>query len=170
MADQEKIWRVIYVASRSEKIVALKLIEKKIHTYLPLIKTMKQWSDRKKIVELPLLSGYVFVQIDPTENEKVMQTKGVVNFVREEGKLAKVREEEIDRLKQLIELGYHVEARGYDKEYKKGDKIKIGSGPLKGLEGYITTEKHGKYFEIILETIKQSIRVNLPEDILVAIN
>jgi len=129
---------------------------------------MKQWSDRKKIVELPLFNGYVFVYIDSSENEKVMQTRGVVNFVRSEGKIAIVREEEIARLRQLIELGYHVEARGYEKEYKPGDKIKISAGPLKGFEGYITAAKHGKTFEIILETIKQSIKVNLPEEILVA--
>ena len=130
---------------------------------------MRQWSDRKKMVELPLLNGYVFVNISSTENDKVMQTKGVVNFVRSEGKIATIRVIEIDRLKQLVALGYHLEANGISKKYKAGDKVKITSGALKGIEGYVVDAGENKQIEVLLESIGQCIRVKLPKELLLTI-
>ena len=92
----KKKWHALYVASRQEKNAMRLLNEKNIEAYTPVVKTMKQWSDRKKMVELPLLNGYLFVKIAVTESDKVRQTKGVVNFVRSEGKVAIVRDVEID--------------------------------------------------------------------------
>ena len=60
----KKNWHAIYVASRQEKKVLEALLNKKIEAYLPLIKTLRQWSDRKKLVEFPLMPGYVFVKED----------------------------------------------------------------------------------------------------------
>lgn len=128
---------------------------------------MRQWSDRKKLVELPLLNGYIFVKITPEEKEKVLSTKGIVNFVRADGKIAKIRNEEIERLRQLVQLGYQMEANSTKHKYSEGDKIKITSGPLKDIEGYIVHNKEGKYIDILLEGIGQSIRVKLPEEILI---
>src|SRR5215213_3773942 len=104
---------------------------------------MRQWSDRKKMVELPLLSGYAFVRITDKEKDKVLQTKGVVSFVRSYGQLASIRDFEIDRMKQLIELGYQLESNAINKSYKRGDKVKINSGALMGIEGYITDAPEG---------------------------
>ncbi len=170
MAEKEKNWHALYVASRQEKKVFEKLQQKNIEAYLPIVKTMRQWSDRKKMVEMPLLNGYIFVKIDATQNERTLQTAGVVNFVRAEGKIAKVREMEIDRLKQLIELGYQMEANGIKRNYKEGDKIKITSGALKNIEGFVVENKEGRYIDVLLESIGQSIRVKLPQEILIPIN
>lgn len=167
--SRSKNWHALYVASRQEKKVLEKLQKKNIEVYLPVLKTMRQWSDRKKMVEMPLLNGYIFVKIDNTQNEKTLQTPGVVNFVRAEGKIAKVREEEIDRLKQLIELGYQMEVNGVKRTYKEGDKIKITSGALKNIEGFVVENKEGRYIDVLLESIGQSIRVKLPEEILIPV-
>lgn len=169
MAEKEKEWHALYVASRHEKKVYEKLQKKNIEAYIPILKTMRQWSDRKKMVEMPLLNGYVFVKIDPTQNDKTLQTPGVVNFVKAEGKIAKVREVEIERLKQLIELGYQMEVNGIRHIYKQGDKIKIMSGALKNIEGFVVENKEGRYIDVLLESIGQSIRVKLPEEILIPI-
>jgi transcriptional antiterminator RfaH len=170
MSGKEKNWHALYVASRQEKKVFEKLQKKNIEAYLPIVKTMKQWSDRKKMVEVPLLNGYVFVKIDATQNDKTLQTAGVVNFVRAEGKIAKVREVEIERLQQLIELGYQMETNGIKHSYKAGGKIKITSGALKNIEGFIVENKEGRYIDVLLESIGQSIRVKLPKEILIPIN
>jgi len=162
-----KKWYAAYVASRQEKIACKLLFEKGTEAYLPLVKTMRQWSDRKKMVEFPLLSGYLFVHIAPVEKETVLQTRGIVRFVRSEGKDAIIRSEEIDRLKQLIELGYHLEAFGIKRNYKEGEKVKITSGALKNIEGYVVENKEGRFIDVLLESIGQSIRVKLPEEILI---
>ncbi len=163
---QEKNWYALYVNSRSEKKVMEALLSKGFEAYVPLVKTMKQWSDRKKMVELPLLNGYVFVKSGVTANGPVLQTRGVVSFVRIEGKLAVVRDEEIERLKQLILLGYQMETGSINRNYKEGDKVKITSGVLKSIEGFVSENKEGRFIEVVLESIGQSIKVKLPGEIL----
>jgi transcription antitermination factor NusG len=169
ITDPKKKWHAVYVSSRTEKKITDLLNNKGIEAYVPIIKTMRQWSDRKKMVELPLLNGYVFVKINSAENEKVMQTRGVVNFVRSEGKIAVIRDVEIERLKQLVQLGYHLEATSINKKYNEGDKIKISSGVLKGIEGFVVKTKENNQIEVLLESIGQCIRVNLPNELLVSI-
>lgn len=160
-------WNAIYVNSKNEKKVVELLLSKDIEAYVPLVKTMRQWSDRKKMVEFPLLNGYVFVNIQPIQQEKVLQTKGVVNFVRSEGKIAVIRDVEIERLKQLVTLGYQMEVCHIKNNYQEGDKVKIISGPLKNIEGFVTVNKNGRFVEVLLESIGQSLKVKLPEEILI---
>lgn len=164
-----KFWRAMYVASRQEKKVGELLIKKGIEAYVPVIKTMRQWSDRKKLVEIPLLNGYVFAYINASEQEKTIQTKGVVNFVRSDGKIATVRDHEIEQLKQLVDLGYQMEVNGVKRNFKEGDKVKITSGALKNIEGFVLENKEGRFIEVILESIGQSIRVKLPQEILLPV-
>ena len=61
ITDPKKKWHAVYVSSRTEKKITDLLNNKGIEAYVPIIKTMRQWSDRKKMVELPLLNGYVFL-------------------------------------------------------------------------------------------------------------
>ena len=80
------------------------------------------------------------------------------------GKIALIREVEIHRLKQIVNLGYHVELNSVKQHYKKGDKIKILSGPLKDIEGYVLENNNERFIEVVLESIGQSITVKLPEE------
>jgi len=163
----ERKWHALYVNSRAEKKVMETLQSKGIVAYVPLVKTMKQWRDRKKMVEFPLMNGYGFLNIIPSENELTLQTRGVVSFVRSEKKIAIVREVEIERLKQLIELGYQMESGLTRRSYEEGDKVKITSGALKNIEGFVVRNEQGRFIDVLLESIGQSIRVKLPEEILI---
>jgi transcriptional antiterminator RfaH len=81
-------WYAVYTRSRFEKQVLKGLQDQGIEAYLPLIKTVRQWSDRKKTVEVPLFSSYVFVHIDRRFYDQVLQTMGVVKYISFEGKTA----------------------------------------------------------------------------------
>lgn len=162
-------WKALYVNSRAEKKIGDTLLAKNIEAYVPLVKTMRQWSDRKKMVEIPLMNGYVFVKVSQQEQDKVLQTRGVVSFVRSEGRTAIIRDEEINRLKQLVELGYQLEAGAISKTYKEGDKVKITSGSLKGLEGYVLESRGTAEIDVLLESIGQCIRVKLPKELLLSL-
>lgn len=164
--NEVKQWKALYVNSRAEKKVMEMLLAKNIEAYVPIIKTMRQWSDRKKMVEIPLFNGYVFVYIDNNQLDKVLQTRGIVSFVRNGGKIAVVRNEEIERLKQIVMLGYDLEISTISKNYEHGDKIKIKSGPLKNIEGFVLERSEGKLIEIALVSIGQSVKVKLPKEIL----
>jgi transcription antitermination factor NusG len=161
-----KTWKAIYVNSRAEKKVMETLLAKDIEAYAPIVKTMRQWSDRKKIVELPLINGYVFVNTDTMQNDAVLQTRAVVGFVKSGGTIAVIRSEEIERLKQLVELGYHLESRPGIKAIDAGDKVKITSGSLKNIEGVVLRVGDNRILEVALNTIGHTIRVRLPREIL----
>ena len=117
-----KTWYALYVNVRHEKKVALKLLEKGIETYVPMVTRMKQWSDRKKMQEFPLISGYIFASLSPNEMDQPRFVPGVVNYVRFGGKPAAIRETEIEGLKYFVDNGYELEEL-QGEEIKIGDKI-----------------------------------------------
>jgi transcriptional antiterminator RfaH len=160
-----KQWHAVYVASRQEKKVNEALAKKGVESYLPLVKTMRNWSDRKKLVEFPLIPGYIFVHLDISERLTVLETRGIVNFVKSYGKIGVVYDSEIENIKQLVALGYHLDAFPVGK-MEKGDRIKITSGPLKNLEGIITDQGSEEFFNVILEGIGYNVRVKLPSGVL----
>ena len=157
-------WYVIYVNARHEKKVVLKLIEEQIIAYTPIVKKLKQWSDRKKWIESPMLSGYVFVKIDDLEKEKILKTSGVLGFIKFNGIEAKIRETEIEILKSIELTGYDVTAEVND--LKMSDDVEITQGALKGYIGKIIQIQNEDYIHIELHSIKQNIRVKVPRNIL----
>jgi transcription antitermination factor NusG len=161
-----KCWYAVYVKSRTEKKVAQLLGERGIEAYVPLVRTLRQWSDRKKFVEAVLLNGYVFVCIPPAQYDAVLQTSGVVSYVRAEGKAAVIRESEITRLKQLVELGYHLEARPLDAGLRAGDRVRINSGVFRNIEGHVRAGADGREVHVLLESIGYSVIVKVPEQLL----
>ena len=66
-------WYVLYTKSRNEKLVAERLKEIGIETYCPVLKKVKQWSDRKKVVEEPLFKSYVFVRLEEHNRKDVFK-------------------------------------------------------------------------------------------------
>lgn len=157
-------WYAVYVNVKHEKKVVKKLQEHYIEAYSPIVKKMQQWSDRKKMVEFPMLSGYVFVNIDLREKEKVLQSPGVLSFIKFNGIEAKIRDFEINVLKSIEESGYDVTQDTVD--MKVFDRVEITQGALKGLVGTIVQMNNTDYVQIILESINQIIKVKLPQHIL----
>jgi transcription antitermination factor NusG len=162
---KDKVWKAIYVTSRSEKKVLDKLNEKGIEAYTPIKKTMRQWSDRKKMVEIPILNGYVFVKINDLERDKVFFVNGVVQYVRFNGEDAIIREEEINSLKNVVALGYDIEMNAA-KAFPSGSKIMIMQGPLKGIEGVVSEIENEDWLFVNLDSIQYNLKVKLPSGIL----
>ena len=154
-------WRVVYTASRQEKKVSGLLEREGIDHYLPLVKKLRVWSDRKKWVDMPLFPGYMFVKPDAMQRDRVLEIPGVARYLRYNGTDALMREEEINAIRSIIEKGYTVEQAGPHLE--KGDRVRIESGPLKGIEDEVLQGgKGGDQVRITFDTISQTIRVNLP--------
>lgn len=152
-------WYVIYTKPRNEKKVAERLQQIGITVYCPMITVIKQWSDRKKKVQLPLLNSYVFVCLEDKEREKVFQVSGVVRYLFWLGKPAMVREEEILALQEgLKEAMTSFEVKGI----KVGDLLPIPSGPFQGKEGIIKQiNKHS--LQLILKELGVLITLNKEE-------
>ena len=127
-------WFVIYTKSRQEKKVALELEKMGITVYCPMINQIRQWSDRKKKVEVPLISSYVFVQVKEREREAVFEVPGIVRYVYWLEKPAIVRDEEIAVMKAWLSA-QTVEAKV--EGLRRGDRMKVSSGVFEGKEGFV---------------------------------
>ena len=158
----EKTWYAIYTRSRWEKKSAKLMEDSGYMVYLPLVKTLKQWSDRKKRVEIPLISGYVFVKVSEGDYYKILETPGVVCYVTFEGKAAPIRDSQIDAMRNAIEGNLKIEA--VDDILETGQKVKIISGPMKGSEGEYVKIAHKTNFIINLSSIGFSLKVEINAD------
>jgi transcriptional antiterminator NusG len=156
----EPRWYVVYVRSRTEKKVASRMERAGLTHYLPLMKVMKQWSDRKKLVEVPMFNGYMFVQTTPSGFNDVRMVEGVVNFVRMEGKNAIIPDRQLEAVRIFAETGLPVEA-GPD-DLSPGEKVKVTFGPLKDFEGELVEMRNDRHFLVRLEAINQVLMVNIP--------
>ena len=95
-------WHVIYTKSRAEKKVEERLNNYGIEAYCPVKEDIKQWSDRKKKILVPVLPSMILVNIDELERNKVFDIPGVVRYLFWLGKHAVVRQQEVDSLKDLL--------------------------------------------------------------------
>jgi transcription antitermination factor NusG len=158
--SESKQWHVIYTRSRAEKKVAVELDFQGIENYLPLHRRLRQWSDRKKWVEMPLISGYLFVHITPKEYEKVLKTFGVVSYVRFEGKAAIVPDYQIDFIKKMLrEPNLDIEVS--HQLLQQGDEIIVVAGPLIGLTGKLISFKGKKRVAVELAQLNMSLLVEV---------
>lgn len=133
---REYKWHAIYTKSRSEKKLYEELLESNIECYLPLKKELRVWSDRKKWVETPLFSSYVFVKVSEREYYQALQSPWAVRYVSFEGKAVVIPESQIETLKLFLsDQERNVEVT--NRNFKKGDRLKIIEGPLKGVQGEV---------------------------------
>lgn len=158
MPTQAKKWMAVYTRSRTEKKVHERLQEQDVESYLPLRKSKRQWSDRTKIVELPLISSYVFVCCAEAERREVLKTDGVVNFVFYRGKPAVIRDEEMQRMWKFLADYSHMDLKVTN--YKPGQKVKVEAGPLAGKNGEVLYTKDSRV-GIRLESLGLQIRAEV---------
>ncbi|WP_090389626.1 UpxY family transcription antiterminator [Niabella drilacis] len=139
---KEKNWYAIYTKPRWEKKVSKLLTDRDIVTYCPLNQVRRRWSDRIKIVQVPLLPSYLFVHIDTTELQKVRETPGVINFVYIEGKPAIVKEYEVVRIRKFLSEFENVELVPFS--LRKNQRVMINQGVLVEEEGRVIDLKNNK--------------------------
>jgi len=158
MIDKEYKWYPIYTRSRAEKKTQSELEKKNIITYLPLKKVEKQWSDRKKIVEEPLLKSYLFVYISFKEYTEVLMTYGVSRFIYFSGTIASIPDQQIADLKLLLAISSDLEVNELD--LSPGEKVLIKAGPFKGILAELVSLKNSKKIVLRLHNLGYAININ----------
>jgi transcription antitermination factor NusG len=159
------VWNAIYVSSRQEKKIQATLHQKGIEAYVPLKKVLRQWSDRKKWITIPFISGYVFVQSSEFKKDIILQTPGVVSFVRYNSKAAVIRQSEIDTLKNIESFGYEIDLAA--EQFTKGDQLTVFQGPLKGLQVQLLEVINDDFIGIFLvESLGQNFKIKLQKAVL----
>ncbi|TDW47110.1 transcription antitermination factor NusG [Flavobacterium sp. 270] len=143
-------WYVVYTKPKWEKKVAEKLSQIGIECYCPIITQVKQWSDRKKKVEVPLFNSYVFVQLEESDRNSVFEAAGVVRYLFWLGKPAIVRDQEIDIIKTSLKADNISDVS--ITSIKVGDKIKLESGVFSN-QSAIVKEMSNTYCILVLESL-----------------
>jgi len=145
-------WYILYTSPRFEKRVKERLEDNGVTCYLPLHRCPRVWSDRVKLVDMPLFSSYIFVSCKAYEVMSLNHIKGVVRVVYYNGQPAVVRQSEIDAIKRFIE-----EAK--EKVLCTGDEVEILTGLMKKRFGKIMKIKK-KYLVLHIEQLTASVCVN----------
>lgn len=160
--DENRKWYAVYTRSRFEKKVREKLLGKDIEVFLPLQKTVRQWSDRKKTVEIPLVKSYVFVKINYNDYLNVLETYGVVKFMTYicNSNPAPIPEEQINNLKILTKTDSDIEITC--EKLNPGDNIVVSSGILSGLEGELVEYHGNKKVVVRIDHLNASLLVTVP--------
>lgn len=161
LLDTQKRWYAVYTRPHHEKKVAEGLETQAIDHYLPLVKECHRWADRKKVVEVPLIRGYVFVHIILPQSLYVLETYGVVRFVTFKQKYAPIPDFQIEALQRTLETGYQLTPTEY---LAVGQLVEVIEGPLQGTIGRIQCIQNEKRFVISLDAIQTSYMVQINPD------
>lgn len=153
-------WYVLYTQTRCEKRILRRLNQQGIDGFLPLHKVVRQWSDRKKKIEVPLFPNYVFVHIPLKDLIVPLKVPGVIGFVRNGDRHPEVvREKQIEILKHLSSarpIGPIAEFN-----FNQGDKALVVDGPFKGLNGYLVRQSSANKLIIEVDVINQCLAIEL---------
>lgn len=143
-------WYVVYTKPKWEKKVAEKLSQIGIECYCPLIMQVKQWSDRKKKIEVPLFNSYIFVHLNESDRNSVFQVAGVIRYLFWLGKPAVVKDQEIEIIKTNLNSSNLSEISVLD--IQVGDKITLESGAFSN-QSAIVQEVSNNYYILVLEAL-----------------
>lgn len=143
MQQPEKLqWMLIYAKPRHELKLSKWLTQSGLEVYCPTVKTMRQWSDRKKKIEEPLFKSYIFINISHSRREEVFSAPGFSRFVYWQGKPVVVRAEVIEATKHFLNSVNHETIELHN--FKPGTEVRIIAGPLQHSEGKILEIKKNK--------------------------
>ncbi len=153
-------WFAVQTLARHEKRIEAQLLDKRISTYLPLLKKVQQWSDRRKEVQIPLFGCYLFVRIPALWETRlqVLKTPGVLGFVGSEGQGTAIPDEEVDSirviLREKVPYGLHPFVRA-------GMRVRIRGGSLDGVEGILVGQNRDQSVVVSVELLQRSLAIRV---------
>lgn len=159
LAVTQQEWFAVYTRYKREKIVKKELERKGIQCYLPLQKFTRHYTRKIKKVELPLISCYVFVQIERTNYVPVLEVSDVVDFVKFSNKMVAIPEREITIMKRVV--GEITEIEVQEGIFLNGDQVEVIGGQLTGLKGVLIEQRNDKNFVIELENLGYSLLIQI---------
>lgn len=156
MLTTEPQWVAIYTKSRSEKVTAQKLSDMGYVTYLPIQHKLRQWSDRWKNVEVPLIPSYIFARITKSDVVPVRSVAGVVCIVSWKGQPAIIPQSDIDTMRRMMDSDNEVYVRNTSM-LKKGSRVRIVGGHFEGIEGMLVSDCENGNFSVSITGLDFSL-------------
>ena len=159
-APEESSWYAVHTKPRHEKRVAAQFEEKRVCTFLPLLRRIHRWSDRRVKVEVPMFSCYAFVRIVHTVEErlKVLRTPGVLGFVGCERQGTPIPDEQIESLRTAINQNIPCFPHPF---ISSGSRVRIRGGSLDGMEGILVSQAGEMSLVVSVELLRRSISIRV---------
>jgi transcription antitermination factor NusG len=156
----KELWYAVQTRARHEKLVAHRFQERGIPTFLPLVTEIHRWSDRKKIVELPLFSCYVFAKIEPTNVDRLrlLKVDGVLSLVGTRAEGTPIPDEQIESVRVILKEKMSWTTHPF---LKIGQRVRIRSGALDGMEGILVSRNGDRSLVVSIDAIQRSLAVRL---------
>lgn len=158
MSTRAPAWFALYTRHQHEKAIARLLSGKGVEILLPLYNVAHRWKDRVKQLSLPLFPNYVFVFAEAERFSAILQTPGIYDFVRLGGFPAPVPAEDMAAVQRAVVHGLSVEPHPF---LKCGDRARVKSGPLEGLEGILIRKKSFYRLVLSVDLLVKSISVEV---------
>ena len=152
-------WYAVHTKFKCEKYIAKQLEAKGIESYVPLLKTTRQYVRKVKTYEVPLISCYVFVRMNLEDRVGVLSTPYVHGFLQMNGKIAAIPEDEMMLMKRVV--GEMDEIDLEPMSWENGDFVEVISGNLTGLSGKIVRRQGKREFLVELETLGYQLNVRI---------
>lgn len=136
------------------------LRQKNVWTYLPLSTQMHRWSDRKKLVEVPLFPGYAFVRMNRSDEDRlaILCTQGVVSIVGSQGFGTPIPSKQIEDVARLLDQAVPFALFSFLRE---GQRVRIKGGSLDGVEGVLVEKNSNQTLVVSVELIQRSVAVRI---------
>ena len=151
-------WYALFTRHQHEKSVAFALSNKCHEVYLPLYRSVRRWQDRAKQLWFSLFPCYVFIREGMDRQLQILTTPGVVQIVGWGGHPAIIPQTQLDAVRQVIESCLIVETHPY---LQCGDRVRVKTGPLMGLEGILTRKKGVARLVVSMELLGRSAAVEI---------
>lgn len=160
-------WYAVYTYPRHEKSVLEHFESKSLEAFLPTYITESRWKDRRVRLQTPIFPGYVFTRINASHRSKVLSSPGVVRMLCFNGVPAPIDDTEIESIKLCLERG---KVLGPCPFFEVGDRVRVKSGVLEGLEGHISRCKNDRRLIVPITLIHQSVTIEIDVDLLELVN
>ena len=151
-------WFALQINSRKENWILSRLVGQGYECFLPKYKAVRQWSDRRKQIELPLFPGYLFCRFDPLKRLPILQTPGIIQIVGCHRTPLPIDEQEIQAIQLTIDSGTARQPWPY---LEIGERVRIRSGTLRGLEGILVSLRGKHRLVLSITLLKRSIAVEV---------
>ncbi|NRB47210.1 MAG: UpxY family transcription antiterminator [Saprospiraceae bacterium] len=157
-------WYVAYTYPKFEKRVSEAISRTGVQAFLPLQMSVRQWSDRKKKIELPLFPNYVFAYTSVQMLSELRLIDGITRFISFGGKFAAASNDEIRIIKRLLSNNMTVQRERFS--FRVGDPVIINYGPLQGMKGKLVQRNGKNRFVVQIDSIQQALSVEVPANYL----
>jgi transcription antitermination factor NusG len=158
--DQAEHWYALQTRARHERMVEQRLQERGVTTFLPMVTEVHRWSDRKKKVQLPLFGCYLFAKFGPTKVDRlrVLRVDGIFNLVGSRGEGMPIPDSQIEAVRALVEAEIPWSSHPF---LKIGQRVRIRSGALDGVEGILVSRNGDSTLVISIDAIQRSLAVRV---------